>query len=44
MIELKDPTDTPADLGVAIDQLGRYKQTAPDLFVPNLVLVVWTAC
>jgi len=40
VIELKDPTDTEADLGVAIDQLGRYLQTAPDLFVANLVLVV----
>ena len=40
VIELKDPTDTQADLGVAIDQLGRYMQTAPDLFVSNLVLVV----
>ena len=40
VIELKDPTDTQADLGVAIDQLDRYMQTAPDLFVANLVLVV----
>ena len=40
VIELKDPTDTQADLGVAIDQLDRYVQTAPDLFVSNLVLVV----
>lgn len=40
IIELKDPTDTQADLGVAIDQLARYQQTAPDLFVPNLVLAV----
>jgi type I restriction enzyme, R subunit len=40
VIELKDPTDTQADLGVAIDQLGRYMQAAPDLFVPNLALVV----
>ena len=40
VIELKDPTDTQADLGVAIDQLGRYRQTAPDLFVPNLLLAV----
>ncbi len=29
-----------ADLGVAIDQLDRYRLAAPDLFVPNLVLVV----
>ena len=40
VIELKDPTDTQADLGVAIDQLDRYMQTAPDLFVSNLVLAV----
>ena len=40
VIELKDPTDTQADLGVAIDQLDRYRQTAPDLFVPNLLLAV----
>jgi type I restriction enzyme R subunit len=40
VIELKDPTDTQADLGVAIDQLDRYRQTAPDLFVPNMVLAV----
>lgn len=40
VIELKDPSDTRADLGVAIDQLGRYMRTAPDLFVPNLALVV----
>ena len=40
LIELKDPTDTQANLGVAIDQLDRYMQTAPDLFVSNLVLAV----
>ncbi len=40
LIELKDPTDTQADLGVAIDQLGSYMEVAPDLFVPNLALVV----
>ena len=40
VIELKDPTSTQADLGTAIDQLDRYKQTAPDLFVPNMLLAV----
>jgi type I restriction enzyme R subunit len=40
VIELKDPTDTEADLGVAIDQLDRYQQVAPDLFVPSLLRVV----
>ena len=39
VIELKDPANTAADLNVAIDQLGRYKTVAPDLFVPNLLLV-----
>ncbi len=39
VIELKDPANTAADLNVAIDQFGRYKETAPDLFVPNLLLV-----
>ena len=40
LIELKDPTDTRADLGVAIDQLNRYIRTIPELFVSNMVLVV----
>jgi type I restriction enzyme, R subunit len=40
VIELKDPTDTRADLGVAIGQFEGYMRAAPDLFVPNLVLVV----
>lgn len=40
VIELKDPADTGADLGVAIDQLDRYQQLTPDLFVPNLLRVV----
>ena len=40
VIELKDPTETQADLGTAVDQFDRYMQTAPDLFVPNLLLAV----
>ena len=40
VIELKSPSDPRADLGVAIDQLNRYKKTTPDLFVPNLAFVV----
>jgi type I restriction enzyme R subunit len=40
VIELKDPANSAATLDVAIDQLGRYKAIAPDLFVPNLLLVV----
>ena len=39
IIELKDPTDAAADLNQAIDQLRRYTEVAPDLFVPNLCLV-----
>ncbi|MFO1044175.1 MAG: type I restriction endonuclease subunit R [Planctomycetaceae bacterium] len=40
IIELKDPTDTAATLDMAIDQIGRYKETVPDLFAPNVLLVV----
>jgi type I restriction enzyme R subunit len=40
LIELKDPADTQADLPVAIAQLHRYMERAPDLFVPNVLLVV----
>ncbi|MDT8322211.1 MAG: type I restriction endonuclease subunit R [Xanthomonadales bacterium] len=40
VIELKDPADTQADLGVAIDQLDRYQQMTPELFVPNVLRVV----
>lgn len=40
LIELKDPTNAAADLNMAIDQFERYKQTVPDLFVPNLLLAV----
>lgn len=40
LIELKDPTDTASDLSTAISQLKRYMNVAPDLFVPNLLLVV----
>lgn len=39
VIELKDPTDSSADLNTAIDQLRRYMQIVPDLFVPNLLAV-----
>lgn len=39
VIELKDPANTTATIDVAIDQLGRYKTIAPDLFVSNLLLV-----
>lgn len=40
VIELKDPANTQAEMGVAIDQIDHYMQTVPDLFVPNAVLVV----
>lgn len=39
VIELKDPANAAATLDAAIDQLGRYKTVAPDLFVPNLLLI-----
>lgn len=39
VIELKDPADAQADVGVAIDQFGRYMAGTPDLFVPNMMLV-----
>lgn len=40
VIELKGPSNTQADLGIAIEQLDRYMKTAPDLFVSNVVLSV----
>lgn len=40
VIELKAPAAAEASLDVAIDQLGRYKEMAPDLFVTNVALVV----
>ncbi len=39
LIELKDPADPEADLWSAIDQFERYTRTAPDFFVPNILLV-----
>lgn len=40
IIELKDPADPQADLPSAIEQLRRYMDRAPDLFIPNVLLVV----
>ncbi|MBS0464906.1 MAG: type I restriction endonuclease subunit R, partial [Proteobacteria bacterium] len=40
VIELKDPADEKAGLGVAIERLNRYMDTAPDLFVPNVLCAV----
>ncbi|MDB5985076.1 MAG: type restriction endonuclease, partial [Nevskia sp.] len=39
VVELKAPTAAGADLGQAIDQLDRYADAVPDLFVPNLLCV-----
>ncbi|MEY2473756.1 MAG: type restriction enzyme subunit [Actinomycetota bacterium] len=39
LIELKDPADFRASLGTAIEQIERYVDAAPGLFVPNLMLV-----
>jgi type I restriction enzyme R subunit len=39
IIELKDPTDEEADLWTAIRQFDRYKDRAPDLFIPNAMLI-----
>ena len=40
VIELKSPAGAEASLDIAIDQLDRYKEKVPDLFVSNLALVV----
>ena len=40
VIELKAPAATEASQDAAIDQLGRYKEMVPDLFVTNVALVV----
>ena len=40
VIELKDPANAAATLDAAIDQFGRYKTIAPDLFAHNLLLIV----
>ena len=40
VIELKAPAAAEASLDVAIDQLARYKEIVPDLFVTNAALVV----
>ncbi len=39
IIELKDPADESADLDTAIGQITRYRETAPDLFIPNVLLI-----
>ncbi|MHA7813117.1 MAG: type I restriction endonuclease subunit R [Phycisphaerales bacterium] len=39
VIELKDPTNTEADLRSAHGQLHRYRDTIPDLLIPNTIVV-----
>jgi len=39
VIELKDPTNEEADLRSAHRQLQRYRDAAPELFIPNLLIV-----
>lgn len=39
VIELKDPTDMQADMGIAIAQIQRYIELVPELFAPNVLLV-----
>jgi type I restriction enzyme, R subunit len=39
VVELKNPAESARSLDVAIDQLRRYATMAPNLFLPNLLLV-----
>ncbi|MEB3259386.1 MAG: type I restriction endonuclease subunit R [Cyanobacteriota bacterium] len=40
VIELKNPADEKADIWGAYNQLHTYKQDIPDLFTPNVLLVI----
>ncbi len=40
VIELKNPTDEKADIWAAFNQLQTYKDNIPDLFTPNVLLVI----
>ncbi len=40
VMELKDPTDTRADLDTAVEQLDRYMDSAPEFFASNVLLAV----
>ena len=40
VIELKNPADEKADIWAAFNQLQTYKQDIPDLFTPNVLLVI----
>ncbi|WP_269609280.1 type I restriction endonuclease subunit R [Prochlorococcus marinus] len=40
VIELKNPTNEKADIWAAFNQLQTYKDNIPDLFTPNVLLVI----
>jgi len=40
VIELKNPADHKADIWAAFNQFQTYKQDIPDLFTPNVLLVI----
>lgn len=40
VLELKNPADEKADIWAAFNQLQTYKQDIPDLFTPNVLLVI----
>ncbi len=40
VIELKNPADQKADIWAGFNQLQTYKQDIPDLFTPNVLLVI----
>ena len=40
VIELKNPADEKADIWAGFNQLQTYKQDIPDLFTPNVLLVI----
>ena len=40
VIELKNPADEKADIWAAFNQLQTYKQDIPELFTPNVLLVI----
>jgi type I restriction enzyme R subunit len=40
VIELKNPADHKADIWAGFNQLQTYKQDIPDLFTPNVLLVI----
>ncbi|WP_308364335.1 MULTISPECIES: type I restriction endonuclease subunit R [unclassified Microbulbifer] len=40
VIELKNPADEKTDIWSAYNQIGTYKEQIPDLFAPNVALVI----